>query len=111
MHFARSINHGAETVLTVGHSPYADRNWIKALHTVHLPVFPNLRLLPKSRLASELVSQVIAGELHLAIVTAPPKDANITASRFACQPLHVALPQGHRAAGKDKQAAYGTPGC
>jgi len=57
------------------------------------------------------VSQVIAGEPHLAIVTAPPKDANITASRFACQPLHVALPQGHRAAGKDKQAAYGTPGC
>jgi len=54
--------------------------------------FPKLRLLPSSRLATELLGQVIAGELHLAIVTAPPKNGNITSSRFACHPLNVALP-------------------
>jgi hypothetical protein len=57
--------------------------------------FPKLRLLPGSRLATELLGQVIAGQLHLAIVTAQPKDANITSSRSACHPLHVALQQSY----------------
>lgn len=101
IHVARSVNHGAEAVLVVGHSPYADRNWIKTMQSIHLPMFPDLRLLPRSRMTSELVSQVVAGELHLALVTAPPKDPNITASRFARNPLYVALPERHRCAGKD----------
>jgi DNA-binding transcriptional LysR family regulator len=101
IHIARSVDHGAEAVLAVGHSPYADRKWIKTMQAVHLPMFPNLRLLPKSRMASELVSQVINGELHLALVTAPPKNPNITASRFARNPLYVALPERHRCSGTD----------
>ena len=31
VHMARSISHGSETVLTVGHSPFADRAWISTL--------------------------------------------------------------------------------
>jgi len=53
-------------------------------------MFPNIRLLPKSSLVTELMSQVIAGELHVAIniVTAPSDVVNITANRFARIPLY-----------------------
>lgn len=98
---ARLVNHGAEAALTVGYSPFADRKWIKTLQAIHVSRFAKVRLLHRSRMAPDLVSHVIAGELDLAIVTAPPKDANITACTFARNPLYVALPESHRCASND----------
>ena len=101
VHLARSINHGSETVLTVGHSPYADRSWISTLLSLRLPLYPNLHPRLKSRFAMDLARGVISGELDLAIVTAPPNDPKITAAMFARSPLYVVLPENHRAARKE----------
>ena len=47
--------------------------------------------------AMELVRSVLAGELSLALVTAPPEDAQIAATPFAQAPLYAALLETHPA--------------
>jgi len=48
-----------------------------------------------------LVRSVMAGELNLALVTAPPEDSQITTAPFALTPLYAVLPQTHTAAQKE----------
>ena len=43
----------------------------------------------------------MAGELNLALVTAPPENSQITTAAFAKAPLYAALPQIHTAAQKE----------
>jgi DNA-binding transcriptional LysR family regulator len=43
----------------------------------------------------------MAGELNLALVTAPPENSQITAVPFARTPLYAALPRTHAAAQKE----------
>ena len=92
IHLAHAAQEGAENVLLIGHSHYADRIWISALFAIRLPLFPKLRIRLVTRSAMELARAVIGGELNLALVTAPPVDAQITRVPFANAPLHVALP-------------------
>jgi DNA-binding transcriptional LysR family regulator len=47
--------------------------------------------------AMELVRSVLAGELSMALVTAPPEDAQIVATPFAQAPLYAALLETHPA--------------
>jgi DNA-binding transcriptional LysR family regulator len=48
----------------------------------------------------------MAGEMNLALVTAPPKNSQITAAAFAQTPLYAALPQSHAAAQKEQIALH-----
>jgi DNA-binding transcriptional LysR family regulator len=98
IHLAHAAHQGVENVLLIGHSHYADRAWIPALLAIRLPLYPKLKVRFVTRSAVESVHSVLAGELSLALVTAPPADAQITAVAFARAPLHVALPDTHRAA-------------
>jgi DNA-binding transcriptional LysR family regulator len=43
----------------------------------------------------------MAGELNLALVTAPPENSQITSVQFARTPLYAVLPQTHAAAKKE----------
>lgn len=102
IHLARAACEGADKVLTIGHSPYANPMWIAAILSIRLPLFPRLRIQTTGRLFStELVRGVIAGELDLALVTTPPSDAQITAVPFDRAPLYALLPSNHRAAHQD----------
>jgi DNA-binding transcriptional LysR family regulator len=85
----------------IGHSHYADRTWVSALLAIRLPLYPKLKARLVTRPAMEAVRSVLAGELSLALVTAPPKDAQMTAVPFSRAPLHVAIPDTHRAARKE----------
>ena len=96
---SRAISEGSENFLTIGRSPCADPAWISA---TRLPLFPKLRVRLRSQFAPELVRSVLAGELDFAIVTAPPKDGQITAAPFARAPLYAALPETHEAAHKER---------
>ena len=69
--------------MTVGHSPDADQAWVSAILAIRLPLYPKLRIRLISQFSIELVRSVIAGELNLALVTAPPEDSKITAVPFA----------------------------
>ncbi len=101
-HVARAAQEGCDSVLTVGHSPCANREWISTLFAIRLPLFPKLRLRLISQFSIELVRSVMAGELNLALVTAPPQDAQITAAPFASSPLYAALPEAHPAANRER---------
>ncbi len=100
LHLARVTHDGGESVLVVGHSPFADQAWISTLFAIR-SVYPKLRLRVISQFSIELVRGVLAGELNLALVTAPPDDPQITAVPFAPMPLCAVLPQTHAAAHKD----------
>src|SRR5713101_7542220 len=97
VHAARE---GSDSILTIGHSPDADRAWISAILAIHLPMYPKLRIQLISDFSSELVRRVIAGKLNLALVTAPVENSKITAAAFTQTPLYAALPQTHAAAQK-----------
>jgi LysR family transcriptional activator of glutamate synthase operon len=50
----------------------------------------------------DLVRSVLAEELNLALVTAPPKNVQITAVPFVREPLHAVLPEDHPAVAKER---------
>ena len=96
----RAAREGSESMLTVGHSPDADQAWVSAVLAIRLPMYPKLRIQLISEFSSELIRSVMAGDLNLALVTAPPENSQITAVAFAQTPLYAALPLTHAAAEK-----------
>ena len=103
-HLARAADDGADNVLTIGHSHEAEQAWVSDLLAVRLPLYPKLAIRLISQFSIELVRSVLAGELNLALVTAPPEDSQITAVPFALTPLCAALPETHAAAQKEQVA-------
>ena len=104
LHIDRAIHaarEGSDCILTVGHSPDADQAWISAILTIRLPLYPKLRIQLVSEFSRELVRSVMAGDLNLALVTAPPENSRITAAAFGKTRLYAALPQNHSAAQKE----------
>jgi DNA-binding transcriptional LysR family regulator len=97
----RAALDGSDSILTVGHSPDTDQAWVSAILAIRVPLYPKLRIQLISEFSSELVRSVIAGELNLALVTAPPGNSQITAAAFAETHLYAALPQAHAAAQKE----------
>jgi DNA-binding transcriptional LysR family regulator len=103
-HLARTAHDGADNVLTIGHSHEADQAWVSDLLAVRLPLYPKLGIRLIGQFSIELVRSVIAGELNLALVTAPPEDPQITRVGFAFTPLYAALPETHTAAQREQIA-------
>ena len=101
IHLARAAHEGSDTVLMVGHSHHASHDWLSTLLAIRLPLYPKLRVRLATRFPIELVRGVLAGELSMALVTAPPEDTQITAVRFARAPLYAALSESHPAANKE----------
>ena len=97
----QAAREGIDSVLTIGHSPDLDQAWVSAVLAIRLPLYPKLRIQLISEFSNELVRSVIAGELNLALVTAPPGNSQITAAAFAETHLYAALPQTHAAAQKE----------
>ena len=100
VHLARAAQDGFVNVLMVGQSPCVEQDWISGLLTIHLPLYPKLRIRLRSQFPMELVRSVLAGELNLALVAAPPSDSQITAVSLSRAQLYALLPEGHAAADK-----------
>jgi DNA-binding transcriptional LysR family regulator len=101
LHLARVVHDGGDNDLMIGHSPHADQAWVSALLAIRLPLYPKLRIRLISQFSIELVRSVMAGELNLALVTAPPENSQVTSVSFALTPLYSVLPQTHAAAQKE----------
>jgi DNA-binding transcriptional LysR family regulator len=102
VHLAHAARDGSNSVLTIGHSPFANHDWISAMLAIRLPLYPRLGIRLMTQFAMESVRSVRVGELSLALVTAPPQDIQITAVPFARAPLYAALPENHPAAHKER---------
>ncbi len=102
VHLAHAAHNGSNSVLTIGHSPFADHDWISATLAIRLPLYPRLGIRLLTQFAMESVRSVLVGEINLALVTAPPQDSQITAVPFAPAQLYAALPETHPAAHKER---------
>jgi len=105
LHIDRAVHaahEGSDSILTVGHSPDADQAWISAILAIRLPMYPKLRIHLISDFSRELVRSVMAGDMNLALVTAPPESSRITAVAFAQTRFYAALPLTHAAAQKEE---------
>ena len=102
VHLAHAAHHGSNSVLTIGHSPFANHDWISAMLAIRLPLYPRLGIRLMTQFAMESVRSVLVGEVNLALVTAPPQDSRITAVPFAPAHLYAALPETHPAAHNER---------
>lgn len=102
--FGHAVHRGDDSVLCIGHSPDVEEAWVSNILAIRLPLYPNLHLQLISEFANELVRSVIAGELNLALVTAPPQNSQIVSVPFAQRPLYAAVPKSHAVANRENIA-------
>jgi DNA-binding transcriptional LysR family regulator len=91
VHLTRAASDGAEIVLHVGKSPYTDPFLLTNLLSLHLPLFPGLRVEVTSRLAVDLSHELLNGSLDLAFLTGMPETQRISSLSVASLPFFVAL--------------------
>jgi DNA-binding transcriptional LysR family regulator len=88
---ARSAAKDAEAVLNLGQSPFVDPFLTSIVTSVHLPLFPELRINISSDYGSELIRRVASGELEIALLTAGPELPQLTQVEVATSPLYVLI--------------------
>jgi len=88
---AAAASRGADEVLNLGKSAYADPYLLKALLSIQLPLFPGLKLKHWSNYSHELAHQVELGKLDMALVTAVPDTPKLNLLLVAESPLYIAL--------------------
>ena len=96
----RSAQDVVQPVVTIGHSPSADPSLLASILTIHLRLYPNLRLRIESMFAFELAHGVLVSELDLAIIAEPSENPHFTSVQLATQPLSVMMPAKHPATRK-----------
>jgi DNA-binding transcriptional LysR family regulator len=80
-----------ESVLSIGRSPYIDPFLVSTLLTVRLPLFPHLKLDLPSRFSLDLVHDVLAGTLDLAMVTDPPESPVLSTVLISESPFFITM--------------------
>ncbi len=88
---ARSVAKGAEAVLNFGQSPFVDPFLTSIVTSVHLPLFPELRITVSSDYEPELLRRVALGELEVALMIASPELPQLTQVEVAVSPLYVLI--------------------
>jgi DNA-binding transcriptional LysR family regulator len=97
IHVERAIQSGrttrddAEVVLNVGRSPYTDPFLATTLLSVKLPLYPRLKVELSQQFSLELIREVIAGGLDLAIATEPPESKHLTTVKVGESPFYIAM--------------------
>jgi DNA-binding transcriptional LysR family regulator len=99
---ARGATHNLVTTLNVGRSPYIDPFLISTLFSVRLPLFPKLKVEISSQFSCDLVHDVAAGTLDLAIVTEPPLSPLLSATKISQTPFYIVMSK------EDESAAHET---
>jgi len=97
---ARAVMQNSDVLLSVGRSPYADPFLISTLRSIELPLYPNLRIEFTSEFAYDLIHDLLAGSLDLAVATEPPESPILTTVKIAESPFYIAMSK------RDKLADY-----
>lgn len=99
LHVHRAIGSGrtakdaADVLLRVGRSPYTDPFLITTLLSVKVPLFPQLKIELSQQFSPDLVRDVLAGNLDLAIVAEPVESKRLTMTKVAESPFYIAMPE------------------
>jgi DNA-binding transcriptional LysR family regulator len=91
---ARAALHGADEVLHIGRSVYADPYLVTAIQSIQLPLFPCMKVKLWSNFSHELARMVATGNLDLALVVAIPDTSSLSFLSVSESPGYIALPKG-----------------
>lgn len=87
----RAVSNGADDLLNLGKSAYTDPFLVSTLLSVHLPLFPGMKVKVWSNFSNELAQQVIAGTLDLAVITGVPDTSKLHLITIADNPFYIAM--------------------
>lgn len=90
---AASSEHGADDVLHLGRSVYADPYLVRMLQSTHLSLFPGLKIKLWSNYSHELTRMVATGKLDMALVTSIPDNPAISFLKVSETPVYIAMPK------------------
>jgi DNA-binding transcriptional LysR family regulator len=103
-HDARAAIRDADIVLHAGRSPYTDPFLVSTLHSVQLPLYSRLRIELSSQYSCDLVHDVLAGALDLAVVTQPQESPLLTTVKVSESPFYIAMSKKDELAGRPSVA-------
>ena len=87
----RAASRDADVVLNIGRSPYTDPFLVTALLSIKLPLFPQLKVELSQQFSCDLIREVLAGGLDLAIATEPPEAKRLTMVKVCESPFYIAM--------------------
>jgi DNA-binding transcriptional LysR family regulator len=87
----RAVANGANDILNLGKSAYTDPFMVSTLLSVHLPLYPDMKVKVWSNFSNELSQQVIAGTLDVAVVTGVPDTSKLHLVSIANNPFYIAM--------------------
>jgi len=96
---AKAAMQGADEVLHIGRSVYADPYLVTAIQSIQLSLFPGLKVKLWSNFSHELARMVATGNLDLALVVAIPDTSSLSFLLVAESPGYIALPKCDAVAG------------
>ena len=96
---ARAALHGAEEVLHIGRSVYADPYLVTAIQSIQLSLFPGLKVKLWSNFSPELARMVATGNLDLALVLGIPDSPSLSFLSVTESLGYIALPKNDAKAG------------
>jgi len=88
---ARAVQNGSVEILNVGKSSYTDPFLVSTLMSIHLPLFPDMKIKLWSNFSNELAHQVIAGALDLAVITGVPDKPQLSVMNIADNPFYIVM--------------------
>ena len=96
---ARLAQQGAQAVVHIGKTQYTDPYLISILNSVSLPLFPNLEVSVSSMSSKELETEVLLGNLDLALAMGNFDNPKITQLELMRTPFYIAVPEHSHLAG------------
>ncbi len=88
---ARAVMQDVDVPFHIGRSPYTDPFLTSTLMSIHLPLYPKLRIELASQYSVDLVHDLLDGTLDLAIANEPPESALLTQMQIADSPFYIAM--------------------
>jgi DNA-binding transcriptional LysR family regulator len=88
---ARAVIDGSTEILNVGKSSLTDPFFISMLMSIHLPLFPAMKIKLWSNYSSYLAQQLISGTLDVALITGVPTKSKLSTMEIATNPYYVAM--------------------
>jgi DNA-binding transcriptional LysR family regulator len=88
---ARAVMQDVDVPFHIGRSPYTDPFLTSTLMSIHLPLYPKLRIELASQYSVDLVHDLLDGTLDLAIANEPPESALLTQIQIADSPFYIAM--------------------
>jgi DNA-binding transcriptional LysR family regulator len=88
---ARAVMQSMDDTFYVGRTPYADPFLVSTLLSVQLPLFPRLKIDLVSKFSMNLIDDLLAGVLDLAIANEPPDSPLLTCVQVAELPFYIAM--------------------